>query len=78
MIVATPEFRGCDGSEGTIRYSDQVWAFTEREEPQDFWYPCKTPGLPSRAHRRRRAQLRAGHPGGCDNSGWTNSGTLRV
>ncbi|MFI7538153.1 hypothetical protein [Streptosporangium sp. NPDC049376] len=67
------------GNEGTIRYSDASWASTEREEPRDFWYPCLTPGLPSGALivddvPRTAPAVR----GGCDNSGWTNSGTFTL
>ncbi|WP_182885212.1 hypothetical protein [Microbispora sp. H10885] len=67
------------GNEGTIRYSDPSWASTEREEPRDYWYPCQTLGLPPGALivddvPRSVPAVR----GGCDNTGWTNSGTFSL
>ncbi|MEU8319712.1 SGNH/GDSL hydrolase family protein [Nonomuraea sp. NPDC048881] len=35
------------GVEGTFRYDDPYYASHEREEPQDYWRPCLTSGLPS-------------------------------
>lgn len=66
------------GNEGTIRY-DATWASTEREEPRDFWYPCKTPGLPSGAQIVDDVPSTAlAVRGGCDNSGWTNAGDFTL
>ncbi|MEV4454332.1 hypothetical protein [Microbispora sp. NPDC049633] len=67
------------GNEGTMRYSDASWASTEREEPRDYWYPCSTPGLPSGA--RIVDDVPSTVPavrGGCDNTGWTNSGSFSL
>ncbi|WP_433259619.1 hypothetical protein ACQPYK_48645 (plasmid) [Streptosporangium sp. CA-135522] len=64
------------GNEGAIRY-DATWASTERAEPTDYWTPCLTLGLPAGSLiiddvPRTAPAIR----GGCDNSGWTNSGSL--
>ncbi|KAB8180781.1 SGNH/GDSL hydrolase family protein [Microbispora catharanthi] len=67
------------GNEGTIRYSDDKWRSTEREDPQDYWYPCQTPGLPSGAKIVDDVPSTVpAFRGGCDNSGWTNSGTFSL
>ncbi|MEW9529193.1 hypothetical protein [Microbispora sp. NPDC049125] len=67
------------GNEGTIRYSDATWAGTEREEPTDYWTPCKTPGLPTGALIVDDVPSTVpAIRGGCDNSGWTNSGTFSL
>ncbi|GGL16726.1 hypothetical protein Sme01_71340 [Sphaerisporangium melleum] len=71
------------GNEGTIRYSEDKYAYTEREEPQDSWTPCLTPGLPAKTGGTTDVFIVDDVPssvpairGGCDNRGWTNSGTL--
>ncbi|RBQ14338.1 hypothetical protein DP939_40985 [Spongiactinospora rosea] len=70
----------CDttcGNEGTIRYSDPEWAYTERADPTDHWTPCRTPGLPSGAYIIDDVPSTVpAIRGGCDNSGWANSGSL--
>ncbi|MFB4293271.1 hypothetical protein ACBI99_36915 [Nonomuraea sp. ATR24] len=35
------------GNEGEIRYSDPIYAYTERVAPTDYWRTCLTSGLPS-------------------------------
>ncbi|MEV4377329.1 SGNH/GDSL hydrolase family protein [Streptosporangium sp. NPDC049644] len=64
------------GNEAYIRY-DNTWAAKERDEPTDHWTPCLTSGLPAGALvvddvLKSVPAIR----GGCDNSGWTNNGTL--
>ncbi|MDH2428495.1 hypothetical protein [Sphaerisporangium sp. TRM90804] len=71
------------GTEGTIRYSEAKYASTEREEPTDSWTTCLTPGLPAKTGGTTDVLIVDDVPssappirGGCDNRGWTNSGTL--
>ncbi|MBX6167527.1 MAG: SGNH/GDSL hydrolase family protein, partial [Thermobispora bispora] len=65
------------GNEGVIRYSDPIYESMEREEPTDYWYPCLTPGLPSNSLIIDDVpQTVPAIRGGCDNSGWMNSGTF--
>ncbi|WP_432867430.1 hypothetical protein [Microbispora rosea] len=68
------------GNEASLRY-DSTWAGTERVEPTDMWTPCLTPGLPPVTGDTTKVLIVddvtvPAIRGGCDNSGWTNHGTL--
>ncbi|MEO3859766.1 hypothetical protein [Acrocarpospora sp. B8E8] len=68
------------GNEASLRY-DSTWASTERVEPTDQWTPCMTPGLPSAVGDTKEVLIVddvtvPAIRGGCDNSQWTNHGTL--
>ncbi|WP_169988892.1 hypothetical protein [Microbispora sp. H10836] len=68
------------GHEAALRY-DSTWASTERAEPTDQWTPCKTPGLPAVGGDTTKVLIVddvtvPAVRGNCDNSQWTNRGTL--
>ncbi|WP_062436276.1 golvesin C-terminal-like domain-containing protein [Herbidospora daliensis] len=68
------------GNEASLRY-DSTWYGTERTEPTDQWMPCLTAGLPPVTGDTAKLLIVddvtvPAVRGGCDNSGWTNSGTL--
>ncbi|WP_157254949.1 SGNH/GDSL hydrolase family protein [Nonomuraea typhae] len=70
------------GNEAYLRY-DASYASIERAEPTDQWTPCLTPGLPPVSGDTTNMLIVDDVPrtvpairGNCQNSGWTNSGTL--
>ncbi|GAB1818577.1 SGNH/GDSL hydrolase family protein [Herbidospora sp. RD11066] len=68
------------GHEASLRY-DSTWGGTERAEPQDQWTTCRTAGLPVVGGDTTKVLIVDDTTvpavrGGCDNSQWTNSGTL--
>ncbi|MEV4477270.1 SGNH/GDSL hydrolase family protein [Nonomuraea sp. NPDC049504] len=70
------------GNEAFLRY-DASYAGIERSEPSDQWTTCLTPGLPQVTGDTKNVLIVDDVPdsvpavrGGCDNSGWANSGAL--